>query len=154
MKRVQGGEKVVIASAKGSACVFDEKQVRAMGRNTAGVIGMRLNKGDEVVDMEVALSQDILTVTENGYGKRSALEDYRITKRGAKGVRTIITNERNGSVVAIREVTPDDELMLSSRDGMMVRIPVEDTRRQGRNTMGVTLMNLDAGDVVVSVTKV
>ncbi|MFO8133472.1 MAG: DNA gyrase subunit A [Thermoplasmatota archaeon] len=154
VKRLQGGEKVVVASAQGNAAVFDEKEARAMGRVTAGVIGMRLNKGDHVVDMEVATGNDILTVTENGYGKRTLLERYRVTKRGAKGVRTIITNERNGHVVAIREVTDDDELMLSSRDGMMVRIPAGDISRQSRNTMGVTLMNLEEDDSVVAVTKV
>ncbi|MGC9307532.1 MAG: DNA gyrase subunit A [Thermoplasmatota archaeon] len=154
VKRLAGDERVVIASAQGNAAVFDEKDARAMGRVTAGVIGMRLNKGDHVVDMEVATGHDILTVTENGYGKRTPLDRYRLTNRGAKGVRTIITNERNGTVVAIREVTDDDELMLSSRDGMMVRIPAKDISRQGRNTMGVTLMNLEAEDSVVAVTKV
>jgi len=154
VKRLQGGEKVVVASAQGNAAVFDEKEARAMGRVTAGVIGMRLNKDDHVVDMEVATGHDILTVTENGYGKRTLLDRYRFTRRGAKGVRTIITNERNGHVVAIREVTDDDELMLSSRDGMMVRIPAGDISRQSRNTMGVTLMNLEEDDRVVAVTKV
>jgi len=154
VKRLQGGEKVVVASAQGNAAVFDEKEARAMGRVTAGVIGMRLNKDDHVVDMEVATGHDILTVTENGYGKRTLLDRYRFTRRGAKGVRTIITNERNGHVVAIREVTDDDELMLSSRDGMMVRIPAGDISRQSRNTMGVTLMNLEEDDRVVAVTKI
>lgn len=154
VKRLEGDEKVVLASAEGNAAVFDEKDARAMGRVTAGVIGMRLNEGDRVVDMEVATGHDILTVTENGYGKRTPLDRYRVTRRGAKGVRTIITNQRNGQVVAIREVTDDDELMLSSREGMMVRIPAKDISRQGRNTMGVTLMNLEEGDSVVAVTKV
>ncbi len=154
VKRLQGGEKVVIASASGNAAVFDEQEVRAMGRVTAGVIGMRLDDGDRVVDMEVASGNDILTVTEHGYGKRTPLERYRVTNRGVKGVRTIITNDRNGSVAAIREVTDDDELMLSSREGMMVRIPARDISRQGRNTMGVTLMNLEGEDRVVAVTKV
>jgi len=154
VKRLEGDEQVVIASAQGNAAVFDQGEARAMGRVTAGVIGMRLNEGDHVVDMEVATGNDILTVTENGYGKRTPLERYRVTRRGAKGVRTIITNERNGHVAAIREVTDDDELMLSSRDGMMVRIPAGDISRQSRNTMGVTLMNLEANDRVVAVTKV
>jgi len=125
-----------------------------MGRVASGVIGMRLNKGDEVVDMAIATGDDILTVTENGYGKRTILAEYRLTKRGAKGVRTIITNKRNGKVKAIREVKNGDEIVLSSREGMMVRTPVDDIRRQGRNTMGVTLMNLNKGDQVVTVTTV
>ncbi|MCD6146784.1 MAG: DNA gyrase subunit A [Thermoplasmata archaeon] len=154
VKLLEGGEKIVISSAKGNACVFNEEDVRSMGRTAAGVIGMRLRKGDEVVDMEVAKGDDILTVTENGYGKRTPLEQYRITRRGAKGVRTIITNERNGKVVAIMEVSDGDEVVLSSKNGMMVRIPVDGVRRQGRNTMGVKLMNLNKGDKIVSVTKV
>jgi DNA gyrase subunit A len=154
VKLLEGGEKIVISSAKGNACVFNEEDVRSMGRTAAGVIGMRLRKGDEVVDMEVAKGDDILTVTENGYGKRTPLEQYRITRRGAKGVRTIITNERNGKVVAIMEVSDGDEVVLSSKNGMMVRIPVNGIRRQGRNTMGVKLMNLNKGDKIVSVTKV
>lgn len=154
VKLLEGGEKIVISSAKGNACVFNEEDVRSMGRTAAGVIGMRLRKGDEVVDMEVAKGDDILTVTENGYGKRTPLEQYRITRRGAKGVRTIITNERNGKVVAIMEVRDEDEIVLSSKNGMMVRIPVSGVRRQGRNTMGVKLMNLNKGDKIVSVTKV
>jgi len=154
VKLLEGDEKIVLASASGSACVFNEDEVRPMGRVAAGVIGMRLNKGDEVVDMAIATGDDILTVTENGYGKRTLLEKYRLTKRGAKGVRTIITNKRNGKVKAIREVNDGDEIVLSSREGMMVRIPVDNIRRQSRNTMGVTLMNLNKGDQVVTVTTV
>ncbi|MGC9553794.1 MAG: DNA gyrase subunit A [Thermoplasmatota archaeon] len=154
VKLLQGDEKIVLASASGSACVFNEKEVRPMGRVAAGVIGMRLEEGDEVVDMAIARGDDILTVTENGYGKRTPLEEYRVTRRGAKGVRTIITNQRNGRVVAVREVSDGDQVVLSSREGMMVRIPVDSIRRQGRNTMGVTLMNLNPGDQVVTVTKV
>ena len=154
VKLLKGGEKVVVASANGNACVFDGEDVRSMGRVAAGVIGMRLRKGDSVADMEVAKGNDILTVTENGYGKRTPLDKYRLTKRGAKGVRTIITNDRNGKVISIMEVVDEDEIVLSSKNGMMVRIPVRGIRRQGRNTMGVKLMNLNKGDKVVSVTKV
>jgi len=154
VKLLTGDAKIVLAAASGSACVFNENEVRPMGRVASGVIGMRLNKGDEVVDMAIAIGDDILTVTENGYGKRTILAEYRLTKRGAKGVRTIITNKRNGKVKAIREVKNGDEIVLSSREGMMVRTPVDDIRRQGRNTMGVTLMNLNKGDQVVTVTTV
>ncbi len=153
VKLLYGEEKVIVSSAKGNACVFDGIDVRSMGRVAAGVIGMRLRKGDKVVDMEVAEGNDILTVTENGYGKRTLLDEYRLTKRGAKGVRTIVTNERNGKVISIMEVRDDDEVVLSSVNGMMVRIPVQGIRRQGRNTMGVRLMNLNKGDKIVSVAK-
>jgi DNA gyrase subunit A len=154
VKLLAGDEKIVLASASGQACVFNEGEVRPMGRVAAGVIGMRLSKGDEVVDMAIATGDDILTVTENGYGKRTPLEEYRVTKRGAKGVITIVTNERNGKVVAVREVCDGDEIVLSSQDGMMVRIPVNDIRRQSRNTMGVILMHLNKNDQVVTVTTV
>ena len=97
---------------------------------------------------------NLITITENGYGKRSPIHEYRKTHRGSKGVRTIITNERNGKVIWVREVFDEDQLMLTSKDGMMVRIPVKDIRIQGRNTMGVTIMRLNEGDKVVSVAKI
>ena len=154
VKLSYGDEKIILASLRGSACVFDEKEIRHMGRATRGVRGMRLHKGDEVASFEVTNEKDVLTITENGYGKRTLLENYRLTKRGAYGVRTIITNERNGNVIAIMGVSEEDEIIVSSKLGMMVRIPVKEIRRQGRNTMGVRIMNLKKGDKVVSVTKI
>ena len=97
---------------------------------------------------------NLLTITENGFGKRSPIKNYRKTHRGSKGVRTIITNERNGKVIFVRDVVDEDEIMLTSKDGMMVRVPVKDIRIQGRNTMGVTIMKLNEGDKVVSVAKI
>jgi len=97
---------------------------------------------------------NLLTITENGYGKRSPIRDYRKTHRGSKGVRTIITNERNGKVIYVREASDEDEIMLTSKEGMIVRVPVKDIRIQGRNTMGVTIMRLNKGDKVVSVAKI
>ena len=150
-----GNQTVMIATADGQACRFDEKEARAMGRVTRGVIGIRLRKGDKVVSMAVVGEEgNLLTITENGYGKRSPIQEYRKTHRGSKGVRTIITNDRNGKVLWVREVEDDDEIMLTSKDGMMVRIPVEDIRVQGRNTMGVTIMRLNKDDKVVSVSKI
>jgi len=154
VKLLNGNEKIIVASLHGSACVFEEKEIRHMGRATAGVRGMRLREGDEVVSFEVTNEKDILTITENGYGKRTSLEDYRLTRRGAYGVRTIITNERNGNVVAVMGVSEEDEILVSSKYGMMVRIPVREIRRQRRNTMGVRIMNLKEGDKVVSITKI
>jgi len=151
-----GNQTVLLASAKGQACKFDEKEVRAMGRVTRGVIGMRLAKGDKVVSMAIIENEEgnLLTITENGYGKRSPISEYRQTHRGSKGVRTIITNERNGEVIYVRELTDDDEIMLTSCEGMVVRIPVSGIRVQGRNTMGVTIMKLNENDKVVSVAKI
>ena len=151
-----GNQTILLASAKGQASKFDEKEVRTMGRVTRGVIGMRLKKGDKVVSMAIVEHEDgnLLTITENGYGKRSPISEYRKTHRGSKGVRTIITNERNGQVIYVRELTDDDEIMLTSKKGMVVRIPVKDIRIQGRNTMGVTIMRLNEDDKVVSVAKI
>ena len=150
-----GKQTIMIATADGQACRFNEEEVRPMGRVTRGVIGIRLRKGDKVVSMAIVEEEgNLLTITENGYGKRSPIQDYRKTHRGSKGVRTIITNERNGKVIWVREVVDEDEIMLTSKNGMMVRIPVKDIRIQGRNTMGVTIMRLNEGDKVVSVAKI
>jgi DNA gyrase subunit A len=145
----------MIATANGQACRFNEKETRPMGRVTRGVIGVRLRKSDKVVSMAVVEEEgNLLTITENGYGKRSPISEYRKTHRGSKGVRTIITNERNGKVIYVKEVEEEDEIILTSKEGMIVRIPVKDIRIQGRNTMGVRIMRLNEGDKVVSVAKI
>jgi DNA gyrase subunit A len=150
-----GKQTVMIATANGQACRFNEEEARPMGRVTRGVIGIRLGKDDKVVSMAIVGEEgNLLTITENGYGKRSPIETYRKTHRGSKGVRTIITNERNGRVIYVKEVIDEDEIMLTSKDGMMVRVPVKDIRIQGRSTMGVTIMRLNEGDRVVSVAKI
>jgi len=151
-----GNQTILLASADGQASKFDEKEARPMGRVTRGVIGMRLNKGDKVVSMAIVEHEagNLLTITENGYGKRSPISEYRKTHRGSKGVKTIITNERNGKVIYVRELTDEDEIMLTSMEGMVVRIPVKDIRIQGRNTMGVRIMRLNEKDKVVSVAKI
>jgi DNA gyrase subunit A len=126
-----------------------------MGRVTHGVIGIRLRKSDKVVSMAVVEEEgNLLTITENGYGKRSPISEYRKTHRGSKGVRTIITNERNGKVIYVKEVEEEDEIIITSKEGMIVRVPVKDIRIQGRNTMGVRIMRLNEGDKVVSVAKI
>jgi len=154
-KLSDGKQTIMIATANGQACRFNEKEVRPMGRVTRGVIGIRLDKDDKVVSMAIVGEEgNLITITENGYGKRSPIQDYRKTHRGSKGVRTIITNERNGKVIWVREVIEEDELMLTSKNGMMVRVPVQDIRIQGRNTMGVTIMRLNKGDKLVSVAKI
>ena len=150
VKISDGNSKIILASYDGYACMFDEKEIRTMGRNARGVIGMRRR----VVGLEVAKEGDILTITENGYGKRTSMNEYRITRRGAKGVKTIKVNERNGGVVGIAAVNEDDELLISTKNGMMIRIKAKDIRRQGRNTMGVRLIRLNEGDKVVSFAKI
>ncbi len=154
-KLSDGKQTIMIATADGQACRFNEQEARPMGRVTHGVIGIRLDKGDRVVSMAVVGEEgNLLTITENGYGKRSAISEYRKTHRGSKGVRTIVTNERNGQVIYVKEVIEEDEIMLTSKMGMVVRIPVKDIRIQGRNTMGVRIMKLNEGDKVVSVAKI
>ncbi len=154
-KLSDGKQTIMIATANGQACRFKEQEVRPMGRVTRGVIGIRLRKDDKVVSMAVVGEEgNLLTITENGFGKRSPISDYRKTHRGSKGVRTIVTNKRNGQVIYVKEVIEEDEIMLTSKDGMIVRIPVNDIRIQGRNTMGVRIMKLNEGDKVVSVAKI
>ena len=153
VKLVMPNDKIVIVTKNGYACVFHEEDVRDMGRNAAGVIGMRL-RDDEVVGIEVIKDGDLLSITENGYGKRTPIGEYRVTKRGARGIITIKTNKRNGKVIGILAVKDDDEILISSKKGMMVRIKAKDIRRQGRNTMGVRLMKLKKDDRVVGITKI
>jgi DNA gyrase subunit A len=154
-KLSDGKQTIMIATANGQACRFDEQETRPIGRVTRGVIGIRLSNDDKVVSMAVVGEEgNLLTITENGFGKRSPISKYRKTHRGSKGVRTIVTNKRNGQVIYVKEVTDEDEIMLTSKEGMIVRIPVKDIRIQGRNTMGVTIMRLNKGDKVVSVAKI
>jgi len=154
-KLSDGSQTIMIATANGQACRFKESEARSMGRVTRGVIGIRLNKGDEVVSMAVVGEEgNLLTITRNGFGKRSPIEEYRQTHRGSKGVRTIVTNDRNGKVIWVKEVEDTDQIMLTSKEGMIVRIPVDGIRVQGRNTMGVRVMRLNDADCVVSVAQV
>jgi DNA gyrase subunit A len=155
-KLSDGNQTVMIASSDGQACRFNEKEIRPMGRVTRGVIGIRLkNKDDAVVAMAIVSEEgSLLTITENGFGKRSPIQEYRQTHRGSKGVRTIVTNERNGKVIFVNQVSEEYDIILTTEQGMNVRIPVKDIRSQGRNTMGVRVMRLNEGDKVVSVTKV
>src|ERR1035437_6235750 len=151
-----GDKEVVMVSKKGKAIRFFEKDVRPMGRAARGVRGMTIGgQDDEVVSMDlVDETTTLLTVTENGFGKRTKYSQYPVYRRGAKGVITIITNIRNGSVSKVRSVAEYDELMFTSADGIIIRIPVKDISVQGRNTQGVRLMNLKPGDKVVGVARI
>jgi len=149
-----GTKEVILATKKGFAARFDEKDVRPTGRATYGVRGVRLTKGDEVVSMAVVDAKDqLLSVTENGYGKRSLVDDYRKIHRGGKGVITIKTGGRNGDVMIVREVTDDDELIITSVRGMVIRMPVKGISLQGRATMGVRLMRLKENDKLTAVAR-
>jgi len=146
-----GNDEIIIATKGGQACRFREEDVRPTGRDTMGVKGITLNSGDSVVAMATVRPDDmLLTVTENGYGKISSVDDYRKTRRGGKGVITIKTGGRNGDVVAVRTVNQSDELMITSRQGKIIRIKVADIRVTGRNAMGVKVMNLHDDDLVTA----
>jgi DNA gyrase subunit A len=150
-----GNYEIVLATRKGMAIRFPEEKVRPMGRAAYGVKGVNLTKGDYVIGM-VAVRHDstLLVVTENGYGKRTSIEDYRVTNRGGKGVINVKTSERNGEVVAIMEVVDSDELILITRKGIANRQAVSQIKVIGRNTQGVRLINLDEGDLLIDVARV
>ena len=149
-----GMYEVLIATRKGMAVRFNEDQVRSMGRTAYGVKGINLAAGDYVVGM-VAVKRDstLLTVTENGYGKRTQISDYRLTKRGGKGVINIKASDRNGEVVAIHEVVERDELILITKEGIANRQSVKDVKVIGRNTQGVRMISLGKGDKVTDVAR-
>jgi DNA gyrase subunit A len=152
VRRTDGKQETILATKMGQACRFDENEVRAMGRNAAGVRGITLEEGDEVVSLAVAEpGTSLLSVTANGYGKRTELEEYRKTHRGGKGVRTIVVNERNGPVVAVRTVRGAESLLAITRAGMVVRTPVEQVRETGRSAQGVRIVRLEEGDAVTQV---
>jgi DNA gyrase subunit A len=148
-----GHDTIFLASKDGMAVRFSEEDVRGMGRSSTGVIGIRLTDKDEVADAIISHeNQAILTVTENGYGKRTESEEYRHINRGGKGVINIMTNDRNGHVVAVRSVEETKDVMLISKSGITIRTPATGISVIGRNTQGVRLMNLKAGDKVVACT--
>jgi DNA gyrase subunit A len=146
---------IILATKDGMSIRFHHGDVRDMGRATTGVKGIELEKGDEVIGMVVVRRDaSLLVVSEKGYGKRSELSDYRVQKRGGKGIITLKKTEKTGSIVALKEVIPDDELMMITRHGVIIRLPVDGIRVIGRNTQGVKVMNLDSGDAVVDVARV
>jgi DNA gyrase subunit A len=146
---------IILGTKNGNAVRFKVEKLRQQGRNTRGVKGVTLEKGDQVVNMIIAREGiDILTVTENGYGKRTSLSEYRLTNRGGKGVINIKTTDRNGKVVAILPVFEDDEIMIMSTEGTIIRMPCKQISRIGRATQGVRLINLKSGHKVRDVTKV
>jgi len=150
-----GKNDIVLATRHGMSIRFHEKDVRDMGRTATGVKGIDLEKRDRVIDMVVVRRKStLLTVTEKGMGKRSELDEYRVQHRGGRGIITLKRAEKTGDVVALKEVLPDDELMMITKKGIMIRVPVEGIRISGRNTQGVKVMNLIAGDLVVDVARV
>ncbi len=155
-KLTTGNSQVMLAVRSGKAIRFEEEKTRSMGRNASGVRGIRLgDKNDEVIGM-IAVDKndsDILVVSENGYGKRSSIEDYRITNRGGKGVKTINITEKTGKLVAIKNVTDDDDLMIINKSGIAIRMAVADLRVMGRATQGVRLIKVREDDAIAAVAK-
>jgi DNA gyrase subunit A len=146
---------IILATRDGMSIRFHQGDVRDMGRATTGVKGIELEKDDEVIGMVVVRRDaSLLVVSEKGYGKRSELSDYRVQRRGGKGIITLKKTDKTGSIVALKEVIPDDELMMITRHGVIIRLPVDGIRVIGRNTQGVRVMNLDTGDAVVDVARV
>ena len=153
-----GDDEVVMALKSGRAIRFNEEKVRPMGRNAAGVRGIRLSKQDDEVVGMICIPKDkkceILVVSENGYGKRSNIDDYRVTNRGGKGVKTINITEKTGNLIAIKQVTDNDDLMIINRSGILIRLGVANLRVVGRATQGVRLLTIKEGDQIAAVAKV
>jgi len=148
-----GQDSVLLATRDGMAIRFPEEDVRPMGRQAYGVKGVELEPGDQVVALEVLSQGTVLTVTENGYGKRTELEEYREQSRGGKGIINIKTSERNGRVVGVRLLTADEQVILITEKGMIIRIDTAGISLIGRNTQGVRLIQLEEGDHLVSVAR-
>ncbi|MFH1312337.1 MAG: DNA gyrase subunit A [Candidatus Eisenbacteria bacterium] len=150
-----GSNDVILAKSGGRAIRFHEQDVRSMGRSARGVRGVTLEKGDVVVGMVVVVREGtLLVVSANGYGKRSPISDYRVTKRGGKGILTMRCTEKTGELVSIMEVVDEDELMIMSQHGSVIRVPIKGVSVIGRATQGVRLKVLEAGDRVVDVARV
>jgi len=156
-----GKSQVFIAAREGRCCRFEEQEVRPMGRTAAGVRGINIAETDSVVgaiaydsSAEDALAHSVLVVSENGYGKRTDFEEYRLTHRGGKGVKTINITDKTGRLVAIKNVTDEDDLMIINRSGLTIRMPVSGIRIAGRATQGVRLINIKDGDAIASVSVV
>ncbi len=151
-----GQQEIILQTRNGMAIHFNEREIRPVGRNSQGVKGITLKEGDYVIGMVAIVRQDdtLLVVCENGYGKRTDIGAYRLIHRGGKGVISIKTSERNGRVVSIMIVVDDDELIIVTQGGILIRLPVHDIRSIGRVTQGVRLMNLGENDLVVDVERV
>ena len=154
VKLTDGQQEIILSTLDGQSIRFKEEQVRPTGRGTYGVVAMRLDEGDAVVSMEMlSHGADILTVSENGYGKRTEMDEYRLQSRGGKGIITMKATDKTGRVVGGQQVTEDDQLMLVTNKGKIIRLRIKDIRVIGRNTQGVRLIDLEEGERVVSLAR-
>lgn len=156
-----GGEEILIAAREGRCCRFEETDARPMGRNSTGVRGINIEDDDEVIGAinydpkaEDASAHTVLVVSENGFGKRTDFDEYRITNRGGKGVKTISITEKTGKLIAIKNVTENDDLMIIEKSGLTIRMAVSDIRVAGRATQGVKLINIKSGDSIAAISTV
>jgi DNA gyrase subunit A len=154
VRLTDGNQEIILSTLDGQSIRFKEEQVRPTGRGTYGVVGMTLEKGDAIVSIEIlSLGADILTVSENGYGKRTAMDEYRLQSRGGKGIITMKTTDKTGRVVGVQQVTEEEQFMLVTNIGKIIRLRVKDIRVIGRNTQGVHLIGLEEGERVVSLAR-
>jgi DNA gyrase subunit A len=154
VRLTDGNQEIILSTAEGQSIRFKEEQVRPTGRGTFGVVGMKLDPEDKVVSMEIlSLGVDILTVAEGGYGKRTAMDEYRLQSRGGKGIITMKTTDKTGRVIGVQLVTEDDQLMMITNIGKIIRLRIKDIRVIGRNTQGVRLIELEESERVVSVAR-
>jgi DNA gyrase subunit A len=156
-KLTNGESQIILAVKSGKLVRFEETKTRPMGRTASGVRGITLkDESDEVIGMVTVndMNSEILVVAENGYGKRSSLDEYRITNRGGKGVKTLNITEKTGKLISINAVTDADDLMIINKSGLTIRMAVEDLRVMGRATQGVKLINIKGNDSIAAVTKV
>ncbi len=155
VRLTDGQQELILSTAEGQSIRFKEEQVRATGRGTFGVVGMRLDEGDHVVSMEILTRGfDVLTVADGGFGKRTNMDEYRLQSRGGKGIITMKTTDKTGRVIGVQQVTEDDQLMLVTTNGKIIRLRIKDIRIIGRNTQGVRLIELEEGERVVSLARV
>ena len=154
VRLTDGQQEIILSTADGQSIRFKEEQVRSTGRGTYGVVGMRLDEGDAVVSMEIlSLGAAILTVSENGFASARETDEYRLQSRGGKGIITMKATDKTGRVVGVQQVTEDDQLMLITNAGKIIRLRVKDIRVIGRNTQGVHLIELEEGERVVSLAR-
>ena len=143
-----GNDEIITASYEGKCIRFSENDIRAMGRDTQGVKSIELNAGDRVVDMCIVKQDaEVITMTENGYGKRSPLDDYRLQIRAGKGVKAGVFNEKTGKLVSLKLVTSNDDIMVITSAGTIIRVSSEDISKIGRDTQGVRIMKIDDSNV-------
>ena len=154
VRKTEGDDKIILVTSEGMSIVFDESDVRDMGRTAMGVRAIRLNKDDYLVGMDLLEEdKDLLVISEYGYGKRTPLDNYRVQTRGGKGVKTYNIKDNTGPLVNAKVIDKDDEVMMISFLGTIIRLCAADISKMGRTTQGVRLMKMGSGDRVVSVAK-